>query len=122
MAWELDPAVNEMITAAIKQGHRITACSSCGGPQIWSLAKPKSRCFRCNRYQEGESLPLKYKPTCVGCDRLFTKLFRPVNDKKGPKSKYCRKCWGLLKAEEAQARGVANRQESLQKGSETDAI
>ena len=122
MAWELNPATNEVISAAIKQGHRIMACPSCGGPQIWSLAKPKSRCFRCNRYQEGKPLPLKYKPTCVGCDRLFTRLFRPASDKKGPKSKYCRKCWALRKAFEAQAGRVADRQESLQKASETDVI
>ena len=114
MAWELNPATNDIISAAIKQGHRITACESCGGPQVWSLAKPKSRCFRCNRYQEGSQLKQNHRLRCDECHRYFMT--------KGLKKRYCDKCSRKLKLARSQATDALKGQLALEKGSEDDEI
>ena len=115
MAWELNPATNEIITAAIKQGHRIVACPSCGGPQIFSLTKPKSRCFRCNRYQEGDWCQQSTKRLqCEDCHAKFTK--------KGLRTRYCRKCSVKRKVLNGQATAPLSREKMLEIGAKNDII
>ena len=117
MTWELNPATNDVITAAIKQRHRIMACPSCGGPQIFSLTEPKSRCFRCNRYQEGTQLKQNHRLRCDECHHYFKV--------RGLKIRYCQKCSRkreLERKNRAINSKVAQQQERLQKASETDHI
>ena len=69
---ELNPITVDLITVALKQGHTVTACPACSGPEIHSLTRPVAKCFRCFRYRETESVqepPRRMK--CQRCKKFF---------------------------------------------------
>ena len=104
----------DCVAIAKKQGHRITPCQSCGGPEIWSLINPESHCFRCNQHYKGNKARMLHRIQCDECRKFFTVM--------GLKLKYCDKC--LVKREEKRklATTPADGSERLRKGAETDVL
>ena len=101
---------------AIKQGHRVTSCQNCGGPEIWSLANPESHCFRCNTHQQGSYAPIaKKKYTCEQCGDAF--MAKGVLN-----TRFCKKCSGKWRVESGRATAPLSEGERLQKAAETDDV
>lgn len=77
--WRVD-----LVGLAMKQGHRITACPHCSGPEIWSKLRPESHCFRCHAHQIGKAKRV-HRLHCDTCRRYFIQ-------QGGLQAKICPKC------------------------------
>ena len=69
---EIDQRVLMAVDAALKQGHRISPCSNCGGPEIHSKERPASKCWRCGAFRETSFVAAPAKRCrCLRCRRIF---------------------------------------------------
>lgn len=112
--WVIDPTVVSLVGTAITQRHRITACPSCGGPEIWSRQRPESHCFRCNRHHAGEYVKRFNELRCERCRCKFVSV--------GLKRPNCPKCSEILKNARKVAPSYRERAETLQTAAENEGL
>jgi hypothetical protein len=97
---ELDQRVVMAVDLALKQGHRISRCGVCGGPEIHSKERPASRCWRCGAFRETASVANAAKRCrCLRCRRIFRSVVS---------WKYCEPCRESVAKRAAQQARRAN--------------
>lgn len=72
----LDPRMVEAVQQEIDEGHQLTICKECEGPEIYSRVKAHAKCFRCGAYRQTEQVakPL-VKRRCKRCKQRFETRF-----------------------------------------------
>lgn len=68
----IDNYTLDLVNQALAQQHTITACKTCGGPEIHSLRQPISRCFGCDaRNQTDRTATKPQRRQCRRCKKYF---------------------------------------------------
>lgn len=68
----IDQHTVSLVAAAIEQGHKMTPCASCGGPEVHSKRRAAAKCFQCLAYRETAFVVRQaFRRRCRRCRRLF---------------------------------------------------
>lgn len=60
------------LAEAMTRGHKVSACTTCGGPEVHSKITAQARCFRCGLVrQTAFVVPAVFRRRCKRCRRFF---------------------------------------------------